>query len=351
MTAVLPLLAESGRVIGMSWEGSDDPVWDAERLRTAADAAGVGLWSWNVDTDEIALDERSHGLWGVPRDGPYTFADLSARIVPPDRDRVRAAFAATRAAPGPYQIDFRIARDGEAVRWVSARGRGGDEGIVGRTMFGVFLDSTARKEAEETRDLLAHEMSHRVKNLFAIASSLTSIAARSAATTTEMARDLTQRLATLGRAHDLIRPMPGDGGGEAALLGDIFSVLLAPYDDRGMVGDRIRVSLPDARVGERAATTLALVVHELATNSVKYGALSVAGGTLDVSCTQHDGEVAVVWTERGGPPVSAPTGPGGFGSKLVAMSLGQQLGGAIAYDWPPEGAVVTLRMSRARLAA
>ena len=63
------------------------------------------------------------------------------------------------------------------------------------------------------------------------------------------------------------------------------------------------------------------------------------------------GEVAVVWTERGGPPVSAPTEPGGFGSKLVSRSLGQQLGGSIAYEWPPEGAVVTLRMGRARLAA
>lgn len=335
----------------MSWEGSDARVWDAGRLRTAADAAGVGLWSWNVDTDEIAMDGRTRDLWGVPRDGPYTFADLSTRIVPPDRDRVRSAFATTRTAPGPYQIDFRIQHGGEAVRWVSARGRGGDEGIVGSIMFGVFLDSTARKEAEEARDLLAHEMGHRVKNLFAIASSLTSIAARSAATTTEMERDLRQRLATLGRAHDLIRPVPGDGGGEAALLGDLFAVLLAPYDDRGVVGDRIRVSVPEVRVGEAAATTLALVIHELATNSVKYGSLSVADGTVEVSCPEHDGQVAVVWTERGGPPVSAPAGPGGFGSKLVSRSLGQQLGGSIAYDWPPEGAVATLRMSRARLAA
>jgi two-component sensor histidine kinase len=194
-------------------------------------------------------------------------------------------------------------------------------------------------------------MSHRVKNLFATASGLTSIAARSAAATTEMERDLRQRLATLGRAHDLIRPVPGDGGGEAALLGDLFAVLLAPYDDRGAVGDRIRVSVPEVRVGEAAATTLALVVHELATNSVKYGSLSVADGTVEVSCPEHDGEVVIVWTERGGPPVSAPAGPGGFGSKLVSRSLGQQLGGSIAYDWPPEGAVATLWMSGARLAA
>ena len=111
------------------------------------------------------------------------------------------------------------------------------------------------------------------------------------------------------------------------------------------------MSVPGARVGEAAATTLALVVHELATNSVKYGSLSAAGGTLDMACLHHDGEVAVVWTERGGPPVSAPVGPGGFGGRLVSRSLSQQLGGSVTYEWPPEGAVVTLRMSRARLAA
>jgi two-component sensor histidine kinase len=142
----------------------------------------------------------------------------------------------------------------------------------------------------------------------------------------------------------------GEGAREAVLLGDLFGVLLAPFDDRGVVGGRIRVSVPEVRVGEAAATTLALVVHELATNAVKYGSLSAAGGTLDVSCIQHDGEVVIVWTERGGPPVSAPAGPGGFGSKLVSRSLSQQLGGSIAHDWPPEGAVITLRMSRARLA-
>lgn len=335
----------------MSWEGSDAPVWSAERLRIAADAAGVGLWSWDVDTDEVAMDGRGRALWGLPPGaGPLTFEELSSRVAPPDLDAVRAAFAATRTTPGPYQIDFRV-HHGERVRWVSARGRGADEGIVGRAMFGVLLDSTERKEAEEARELLAGEMAHRVKNLFAIASSLTSIAARSAATTAEMARDLTRRLKTLGRAQELIRPMPGDGRGKAALLGDLFAAFLAPYDEKGAVGDRIRVSLPEVRAGETAATTLALVVHELATNSVKYGSLSVAGGTLDVSCAEHDGEVAVVWTERGGPPASAPAGPGGFGSKLVSRSVSGQLGGTVAFDWRPEGVVVTLRLSKARLAA
>ena len=193
----------------MSWAGSDTQVWDAERLRMATDAAGVALWSWNVDTDEIAMDERAHALWGVSSSRrQVTFEDLSARIHPADLDRVRTAFQDTRKVMGAYDLDFRIL-NGNAVRWVSARGQGADLGIVARIMFGVFLDVTERKQAEEVREMLAGEMSHRVKNLFAIASSLTTLAARSATSTTEMARDLTQRLAALGRAHDLIRPSPG----------------------------------------------------------------------------------------------------------------------------------------------
>jgi two-component sensor histidine kinase len=284
-------------------------VWDTTRLRIATHAAGVALWSWNVDTDEIALDEHAQGLWGVDS-GPVTFEDLSARIHPEDLDRVRAAFAATRKILGAYEVDFRILHGG-AVRWVSARGRGNDEGIVGRIMFGVFLDVTGRKLAEEAREMLAAEMGHRVKNLFAMASALTAISARSTTTATEMARDLTQRLTALSRAHDLARPFLSQPR-KATLLGDLLAALLAPYDDEGAIGDRVRVSVPELLVGEASATTLALIVHELATNAIKYGALSKAAGRVDVSCTAHDGEVVIVWTETGGPPVRGPGQTGGL---------------------------------------
>ena len=103
-------------------------------------------------------------------------------------------------------------------------------------------------------------------------------------------------------------------------------------------------------VGETSSTALALVIHELATNSAKYGALSLASGTLVVSCNANDDEVVVTWTERGGPPIAAPARLEGFGSKLVHGSMSTQLGGAIAFDWSEEGVVVTLRMSKDRLA-
>jgi two-component sensor histidine kinase len=155
-------------------------------------------------------------------------------------------------------------------------------------MYGVFLDVTGRKQAEEANELLAGEMSHRVKNLIAIAASLTTMTSRSAETKEDMARELTHRLTALGRAHDLVRPVPGQME-TAALLGDLFSVLLTPYDDLGAFTGRIRISVPRMGIGESAATNLALVLHELATNSVKHGALSVDTGLLDVACLVDDG--------------------------------------------------------------
>ncbi len=312
------------------------------------EAAGVALWSWNVDDDLFEMDDRAFELWGVAPSGAVTFEDLSVHIHPLDRDRVRVAFAATRAVLGAYEIDFRI-MIGDEIRWISARGKGDDIGIVDRVMFGIFLDVSARKQVEESQELLAGEMSHRVKNLLAIASGLTEITARTSKSAPEMAKALSQRLVALGRAHDLTRPVPG-GDVDGALLGDLLSVLLAPYDDDGAFSGRVRVAVPRMRVGERAATTLALVIHELATNSLKYGALSTASGTLDLSQRIEAEGFVLLWTERGGPPVVAPEGAGGFGSTLIKRSMTGQLGGSIEYDWSSEGVVIALCIDPARLA-
>jgi two-component sensor histidine kinase len=324
-------------------------LWEPKNLIRAIEAAGVALWSWNVDTDALAMDDHAFDLWGIPRGTDVSFEDLSAHIHPADRDRVRAAFTATRAIIGAYEIDFRI-MIGDELKWISARGQGDDAGIVQRIMFGIFIDATGRKQAEEGRELLAGEMSHRVKNLLAIASGLTAITSRSTSTTNDMARELTLRLTALGRAHDLVRPVPGQTEAASALLGDLLTVLLAPYDDLGAFSGRVRVSVPRMSVGESATTILALIVHELATNSLKYGALSVATGTLDVSCSAHDEAVTIVWTENGGPQVKAPTGAVGYGSKLVERSVSGHLHGSIAYDWAKDGVVVTLKLNPEYLA-
>jgi two-component sensor histidine kinase len=321
-------------------------LWEAPRLKRALHAAGVALWSWTVETDVFAMDEQGFELWGLPQTSTVTFEELSSRIHPADRDRVRAAFTATRAIVGAYEIDFRILL-GEEIRWVSARGLGNDEGLHKGQMSGVFLDVTGRKQAEEGHELLAGEMSHRVKNLLAIAEGLTNLTSRSSTTVEDMAKELTGRLTALRRAHDFVRPLPGDQG-RAALLGDLIAVLLAPYDDSGAFSGRIRVAVPRMGIGEQSATALALVIHELATNSVKYGALSVGAGLLDISGLATHDEVCIVWTERGGPPVEPPNGQG-YGSKLLNRSVTGQLGGSIKTDWSAEGIIVTVNVNAQRL--
>lgn len=328
---------------------SSVPQWSAKHLRAATAAAGVALWSWNVHADAKLMDQRGYDLWSITGTSHVTFEQLSAQLHPEDSDRIPAAFRATRAVVGDYEIDFRIVVDNE-VRWLSARGQGDDEGIAGGVMYGVFLNVTRRKQAEEAHELLAGEMSHRVKNLLHLASGLARVASRSAVTKEDMVRDLTNRLSALGRAHDLVRAEPG-GESNAARLGDLLAILLAPYDDLKASRSRVRVSVPKMGVGEDGATALALVIHELATNAIKYGALLVPTGMLDVSGASHGSDVVVVWAERGGPPVVAPTSGDGFGSKMLHQSMSNRLGGAISFDWLKEGTIVTLRMDKDRLAA
>ena len=331
----------------MSVSKFSTPEWDHDDLRRAVDAAGVAMWQWNVDTDGLAMDLRGYELWDVPPAEDLTFELLSERIHPADRNLVREAFSATRSVAGSYEIDFRTLI-GEDVRWISARGQGSDVGIVRRAMTGIFLDITDRKQAEEGHELLAGEMSHRVKNLLAIAGALTKITMRSSSSIEDMSKQLTQRLMALGRAHDLVRPLPG-GQGKAALLGDLFTVLLSPYDDEGAFAGRIRVAVPRMGIGEAAATSLALVVHELATNSVKYGALSVEAGTLDISGSHAGDDIQIAWTEHGGPEVVAPKLGDSYGSKLIRQTVERQLGGSMEYDWSRTGLIVTILIKMTRL--
>lgn len=327
----------------MPFRDPNHPLSQAENLRRAIHAAGVALWSWNVTDDQFAMDEQAFKLWGMDYSHEVKFEDLSAHIHPADRDRVRDAFSATRGIVGAYEIDFRILV-GEEIRWISARGLGDDSALHQGQMFGIFLNVTGRKQAEEGNELLAGEMSHRVKNLLAIATGLTNLTSRSAATAAEMAEMLTGRLAALGRAHDLVRPLPGHQG-HAALLGDLLSILLSPYEDMGAFSGRIRVAVPRMGIGEGSATSLALVVHELATNSLKYGALSAETGTLDLSGSSVGEDLELVWMERGGPPVEPPNGANGYGSSLVKGSVSGQLGGSITYDWSDAGVTITLRLN------
>jgi PAS domain S-box-containing protein len=212
-----------------------------------------------------------------------------------------------------------------------------------------FIDISERKQAEEARQLLLCELNHRVKNLFAIASGMVSMTARKAASTTEMAQALSGRLVALARAHELIQSAVTFDArpSRPATLHELVTAVVAPHlapDSR-----QLRISGPDVEVGPSAATSLALVLHELATNAAKYGGLSVLEGCLDIQWRIDREALSLTWTEQNGPIIEHPPERRGFGSQLARMTAEGQLGGNISFEWKAAGACIILTAALERL--
>ncbi len=223
--------------------------------------------------------------------------------------------------------------------------RDSDSRIVGASK--IARDISELKRTRERQQLLLREMNHRVKNLFALTSSIIGLSARSASTAQELADSARERVAALARAHQLTF-YHGEPAPQATTLQALVRAIVAPFDEPR--SPHIAISGVDAPVSGGAVASLALLLHEFAANSAKYGALTSSEGTIAIHCLEEGENVVVTWKERGGPPVSRPTGAEGFGGVLSRIAVVSQLGGEIARDWNPEGLEIRLVTPRARLA-
>ncbi|QDM28387.1 PAS domain S-box protein [Tardiphaga sp. vice304] len=202
--------------------------------------------------------------------------------------------------------------------------------------YGVNTEITEQVQAEDALALLANELSHRIKNIFAVVSGLISFSARSVPACREFSFELSKRIAALGKAHDFIRPHNASSSKLIATsMFDLIHQLLAPYQR----DERILITGKDLQVNERATMSLALLFHELATNSTKYGSLSTAEGLVEISTEVTETALKINWEEKRGPPVATPMSLG-FGSNLTRISIEAQLSGRITYDWKPKGLIV-----------
>ena len=218
----------------------------------------------------------------------------------------------------------------------------------------IARDITERQRAEERQNLLIREMAHRVKNLFAVAGGLVALSARTAKDPAELAAAVRDRLAALSRAHSLTLPAIGQDvtvAQRSTTLHLLVREILHPYDDGADErSPRVAIEGADAVLASSVVTSIALVLHELATNAVKYGSLSAPGGSVYITCSEEDEQLVLVWKERGGPPVQAP-GTEGFGTRLGRATIERQLRGAIEWEWNPEGLMIRLRLPTDVLAA
>ncbi len=200
------------------------------------------------------------------------------------------------------------------------------------------------RHERDAMETLAREMNHRVKNLFSIVGGMIALTARTADNAIDMARVLQGRLSALDLAHSMVSPALADGrvNTQKLELDDLINRLLQPHLTSGT--NQVRIDLPELWLSGRAVTDLALVVHELATNAAKYGALSVPEGAVTIKGMVQDEAFRIGWHEEGGPAISEPPKGKGFGSRLIETTIERQMNGALDSNWDSAGVVHTLTL-------
>ena len=318
------------------------------RFRTLADTMPQMVWSTRPDGFHDYYNARWYDFTGTPpgsTDGEG-WSDMFHRD---DQDRAWSVWRHSLETGDPYQIEYRLRHFDGTYRWVLGRALPirDDQGRIIR-WFGTCTDIHEQKLALEEREVISQELSHRIKNIFAVIAGLVQFAARARPEFRPAADDLRQRIMALGRAHDFVRPhsIASRPTGQQDSLTGLLEQIFEPY----RLGERQRVTIigDDLLIDDRSATPLALLFHELATNATKYGALAREDGLVRLTVEAGDQHVALCWCEEGGPTVAEPeTHRMGFGSQLVELSAVRQLGGTVTRDWQPQGLHVKVTIPRA----
>ncbi len=315
----------------------------SQRFDVLADSMPQMVWSTLPDGFHDYYNARWYEFTGVP-EGSTDGEGWNGMFHPDDQQRAWDKWGACLVSGDPYEIEYRLRDANGDYRWVLGRAlpmRDKADKIV--RWFGTCTDIHDQKVASEQRELISHELSHRIKNIFSVISGLIMVSSRQHPEIKHVADDLRNRVMALSKAHEFVRPHSGASQlrQEQTSLHGMLEELLAPY--QSAAGDRIRISGDDPGMDDQSATPLALLFHELGTNAAKYGALSSEHGFITLTARIEDDRTTLQWHEFGGPKVNGYSAAG-FGSKLIAMSVDQQLGGTIQREWLEDGLKVTVNI-------
>lgn len=308
------------------------------RFRVLADAMPQMVWSTLPDGFHDYYNARWYEFTGAPS-GSTDGEGWNDMFHPNDQARAWALWRRSLETGEPYEIEYRLRRADGVYRWTLGRAAPlrDEQGRITR-WFGTCTDIDDMKRMEQAKELVSQELSHRIKNIFAVVSALAALSARQYPEAKGFAAALRTRIGALARAHEFVRPhteisRPTVG---AMTLHAFLAALFRPYaDPKGQ--PRVILSGQDAGFDDQAATSVALLFHELATNAAKYGALSTEDGCVTLDTAMRDDRFILTWTEQGGPPVSGSPARAGFGSSLATLSVEGQLGGRLEREWRPQG--------------
>ena len=321
-----------------------------ERYSLVTRATNDAIWDWDLVRGHVQWNEALYTAYGYnPHDVEPSGEWWMSQIHPDDRPEVENHIRSVIAGggdEGSHEYRFRCA----SGRYATVFDRGymvRDAAGQPVRMIGAMLDITSRKRAEQELEMVHHELGHRLKNVLTMVQAIASHTLRNAPSMDLARETLAARLVALGRAQNILIAQSVDEADIEELVHTVLDVHSAEEPER------FRIRGPRLRLNARAVLSLALILHELATNAVKYGALSNEHGHVDIVWTITEGEeapcLAMRWSEHGGPPVFEPT-RSGFGSRLISRGLGGDVGGDVMLTYDPAGVVCTITAPLAGLA-
>jgi len=304
------------------------------RLQEALTAGAVTAFEWDASTGLSRRSENAAQILGLDPQQTSTAAHFLARIHPDDRARFKALVYGVRPDKPSYTVSFRFIRpDGREV-WLEETSRA-EFDAAGRyvRLKGLTLDITERKRAEKHHDLLIAELDHRVKNVLARVAVVVMYARQGSNSMDELVQALEGRIQSMADAHALLSQSHWLGVG----LKELVQRQLAPYATNA----NMTVRGPDVTLSAAATQAVAMVLQELVTNAVKYGALSTPDGRVLLSWNHRPGgdaaaSLMIAWSETGGPPTLAPT-QSGYGTSLIRDLIPHELGGTVDLVFAPDG--------------
>jgi PAS domain S-box-containing protein len=320
------------------------------RLEIALSAAEQGVWDWDLVSGEMVYSDRAKQIYGLPVDQPVTYEVIRDATHPEDYPNTSAQLqrAIDPAVRDRSSYEYRIIRPEGSICWALAHGEAVFEGPPGAEKAvryaGTLQDITERKRAERHQEILIAELNHRVKNMLAIVQALAYQTFKEDVPES-VAETFAGRLSALAAAHDILT----NGRWEAADMREIAEAVLEPHLNGkrriNLIGDR-------AALAPQMAVSVAMALHELSTNAIKYGALSKASGGVDLSWSvarHSEPRLRIEWREHGGPPVVEPTHEG-FGTRMLKRLLAGELDGAVTLAFKTGGVECVIDAPVGRLA-
>lgn len=315
---------------------------EEKRRAVALEAASLSSWIWDVRTGRVECDASLPVLFAMPAANQMRVRKFFLAIDRRDVRQADAKFRQTLEISDDYFGEYRV-RNVEPTRWLAARGRVIERDAEGRPLlvFGVNYDITERKTGEERQRLLLRELNHRVKNTLATVQALASQTVRHVRDPREFLEAFSSRLHALGVAHGLL----SDREWRGIALRDLLRLEITPFDDEA--SPRIRLDGADTYLSPDQALGLGMITHELASNALKYGALSVPAGAVDLSWKIEGREQArrlrLAWREVGGPSVSLPDREG-FGMILIRRGLDKIMSSEVRHEFGSDGVVAEISL-------